>query len=95
MEKLRINDNLNHLCVYSSQLLYYFLVSVIKADYNNLLVCWVCKLIMEGGPEELDEHMAKDHEFDDAPIRYLYFINISRIKNLLKFIVISVKMERS
>ncbi|XP_022178353.1 uncharacterized protein LOC111039252 isoform X2 [Myzus persicae] len=41
------------------------LVNVIKSDY--LLVCWVCKLIMEGGAEELDEHMAKDHEFDDAP----------------------------
>ncbi|XP_050531729.1 uncharacterized protein LOC126900225 isoform X2 [Daktulosphaira vitifoliae] len=40
------------------------LVNVIKSD--NLLVCWVCKLIMEGGSEELEEHMVKDHEFDDA-----------------------------
>jgi len=27
---------------------------------------------MDGGEEELDEHMAKDHEFDDAPNRYVY-----------------------
>lgn len=27
---------------------------------------------MQGGPEELDEHMAKDHEFDDAPNRYVF-----------------------
>lgn len=48
----------------------YFLVDVIKSD--SLLVCWVCKLIMQGGPEELDEHMVKDHEFDDAPNRYIF-----------------------
>ncbi|XP_050430229.1 uncharacterized protein LOC126839164 isoform X2 [Adelges cooleyi] len=40
------------------------LVNVIKSD--NLLVCWVCKLITEGGPEVLEEHMVKDHEFDDS-----------------------------
>lgn len=60
---------------------FYFLVNVIKSDY--LLVCWVCKLIMEGGVEELDEHMAKDHEFDDAPNRYVYFV-ISLCKHLMK-----------
>lgn len=41
-----------------------FVVNVIKSD--NLLVCWVCKLIMEGGSEGLEEHMVKDHEFEDA-----------------------------
>jgi len=51
---------------------FYFAVNVIKSDY--LLVCWVCKLIIEGGAEELDEHMAKDHEFDDTPNRYVYLL---------------------
>jgi len=36
-----------------------------------LLVCWVCKLVIEDGPEELDEHMTRDHEFDDAQNRYI------------------------
>lgn len=49
----------------------YFLVNVIKSEY--LLECWVCKLIMDGGAEELDEHMAKDHEFDDTLNRCVYF----------------------
>jgi len=36
---------------------------------------------MEGGPEELDEHMAKDHEFDDAPNRYVYLISFYILLN--------------
>jgi len=31
---------------------------------------------MEGGPEELDEHMARDHEFDDAQNRYIFLARV-------------------
>jgi len=54
---------------YFLKYIFIFIVNVIKSEY--MLVCWVCKLVMEGGPEELDEHMARDHEFDDALNRYI------------------------
>lgn len=61
-QHLRLNAN-----EYFYKYVFCVLDNTIKAEY--LCVCWICKLIVEKGIEELDEHIAKDHAFDDASNR--------------------------